>query len=609
MATKEKTGGRFSSLKNFLYTYKQAVILAWDTRKDVFLISTAINSLSGLLVYPQLWIGKQIVDTIIQALKIGSIESSIKKIILLLSLELVISLIRNIINRFDWVFSQTLARYLQVEIEKRTARKLNLIPISLAESPAIRDLYRKVTETVGRSTWTLIMPISALPYSLFAILSAAISLGTGSPWLIPIALLLAIPEIWVGTKNNKEAYTFDTKVSKLHRIAGSYMRYAERGKYLYENKVLGHIDKLLDSFWEIVAEIFNPRFEMWLRFAKRRFLSSIPLGVAQAAIKGYMYVLAILGKITLGTAQMQVGAVDYLINNFSGLGKQINEVFENYLYVRDYYEFMNLPDENYGEGDVLKTPFIEGIEFRDVWFKYPQNKQWTLKGVSFKVDPTDNLAIVGENGAGKTTIIKLLCRFYDPQKGEILVNGKNINDYAIDDYRQKFSALFQEFSEYPFSARVNIGFGDYKRMHQEEEIQKTARLTGIDEFVEKLPKKYDNPLDNEFEGGIEPSKGQWQRLALARALFRKSEVFILDEPTSNVDPEAEEAIFDKLLGIAKEKIVFLVSHRFSTVRRADKILVLSKGVIEEMGSHEELMRQNGLYAKLFSLQAKAYKEN
>lgn len=593
-------------MRNFFYTYKQAVGLAWITRKDVFLASTASNALSGILVYPQLWITKQIIDVVVSALKVGDVNASIRKIVLLLSLELIINLIRRIIDRFDWALSQTLARYITVEIEKRSARKLNHIPISIAESPKVRDLYRKITETVGRSTWTLIMPISALPYSLFVIASAGISLGTANPWLIPVSLLLSIPEIWIGTKNNREAYVFDTRTSKLQRIAGSYRYFTDRGRFLYENKILDHVDKLLGEYWKIINDIFSSRYAMWLTFAKRRFLSSVPLGVAQSVIKGYLYVLAIMGKVTLGTAQMQVGAVDYLISNFSSLGKQINEVYENYLYVRDYHEFMDLPDENYGKGDLLEAPFVSGIEFKNVWFKYPQNKRWTLKGVSFKINPTDNMAIVGENGAGKTTIVKLLCRFYEPQKGEILVNGKNINTYAIDSYRQKFSALFQEFSEYPFSARANIGYGDYKRLHMGEEIKKTAELTGIDDFISSLPKGYDNPLDNEFEGGIEPSKGQWQRLALARALFRKAEVFILDEPTSNVDPQAEEEIFDKLLTLAHDKIVFLISHRFSTVKRADIIMVLSKGVITESGSHQQLMAKNGIYAQLFTLQAKAY---
>jgi len=263
-------------------------------------------------------------------------------------------------------------------------------------------------------------------------------------------------------------------------------------------------------------------------------------------------------------------------------------------------------DEEVTKGKNIVTPLKTGVEFKDVWFKYPTSTSWILKGVTFKVDTTDNIAIVGKNGAGKTTIIKLLCGFYHPQKGEIKVNNTNISQYSPFSYRQRISALFQDFAQYPFSAKENIGYGDIGRMNNKEEIKKAAKLVGIDDFIEALPKKYDNALDNEFEGGIEPSKGQWQRLALARALFRQAEIFILDEPTSNVDPQAEEEIFEKIITLAKDKIVFLVSHRFSTVRKADRILVLEKGKIQEQGSHQELIVKDGTYAKLFNLQAKAY---
>jgi ATP-binding cassette, subfamily B, bacterial len=311
--------------------------------------------------------------------------------------------------------------------------------------------------------------------------------------------------------------------------------------------------------------------------------------------------------VTLGTAQMQFQAITQLVGNLSTLGRQVNDIYENYLYVSDYNQFMELSEEDLVAGEKVSIPFARGIEFKNVWFKYPSSPNWILKDVTFTVTPADNIAIIGKNGAGKTTIIKLLCRYYEPQKGEILVNGVNINKYSLSSYRSKISALFQDFAQYPFSANENISFGDIGRNSDKDGIKKAAKLAGIDEFINSLPKGYENALDNEFEGGIEPSKGQWQRLALARAFYRDSEIYILDEPTSNVDPQAEEQIFDEIIKLAKDKIVFLVSHRFSTVRKADKILVLDKGRVEEYGSHEEMLGSGGTYARLFKLQAKAYK--
>lgn len=267
---------------------------------------------------------------------------------------------------------------------------------------------------------------------------------------------------------------------------------------------------------------------------------------------------------------------------------------------------MALPEEDQKDGNIIPTEIGEGIEFRDVWFKYDHSPNWVLKGVSFRVDPKDNIAIVGENGAGKTTLIKLICRFYDPQRGEILLNGQNVKNFNVKDYRHHLSALFQDFAQYPFSAEDNIRFGDIDRKKTKVGIKKVAKLTGITDFIDSLPLGFKNPLDKEFAGGVEPSKGLWQRVALARILYRNAHILILDEPTSNVDPESEEQIFADVLKVAQDKIVLLVSHRFSTVRKADKILVLEKGSAVEYGSHQELIKLNGRYKQLFSLQAQSY---
>lgn len=333
---------------------------------------------------------------------------------------------------------------------------------------------------------------------------------------------------------------------------------------------------------------------------------SIPLSLFQTGTRLYMYYLAIVQTVTLGTAQITSTAIDRFIGNVSRLIRQVSDIYQNYLFISDYEHFMSLPEEEQLSGLPLPSNFSEGIEFKDVWFKYENSPAWILKGLSFKVGPTDNIAIVGENGAGKTTLIKLLCRFYEPQKGEIRVNGQNIRNYNLKDYRHSISALFQDFAQYPFSVEDNIRFGDVQKKKIKKDIRLAAKLTGITGFIQSLPLQYKNPLDKEFEGGIEPSKGLWQRIALSRILYRNAQILILDEPTSNVDPKSEEEIFADVLKVAKEKMIFLVSHRFSTVRKADKILVLENGLAVEYGSHEQLIKQNGRYKELFSLQAQSY---
>jgi ATP-binding cassette, subfamily B, bacterial len=227
--------------------------------------------------------------------------------------------------------------------------------------------------------------------------------------------------------------------------------------------------------------------------------------------------------------------------------------------------------------------------------------------MNFEINEGERIAIVGENGAGKTTLIKLISRFYEPQKGNIYINGINLRETDLSDWRDKFTVLFQQFETYPFTARESIGFGDISSVEDIKSIEKAAKKAGIDKYIESLPLGYENPLTPRFEKGVDLSTGQWQKVGIARVLFKKRAKFIiLDEPTSNVDPEAEEKIFKQLTKLTRDKILIFVTQRFSTVRVADRIFVIHEGRIVEQGRHRQLMELGGKYARMFNLQAKAY---
>mgnify|MGYP001584073261 CR=1 FL=1 len=298
-------------------------------------------------------------------------------------------------------------------------------------------------------------------------------------------------------------------------------------------------------------------------------------------------------------------------NTFSnGIGSLINnfgEIQQNHLFIEDLFWFLDQKSMFSDTGLNPKSKFKKGIEFKNVWFKYPNSSDWVLKNVSFSINYSENIALIGKNGVGKTTLIKLLCGFYKPEKGTISVDGIDIFSYKHSSYLEHLAVLFQDFNEYAFSARESIGFGDVADINNLTKIKFSADQSEIHSWITGLSRGYDTPLNKEFDGGIEPSKGQWQRIALARTVFRDSQIVILDEPTSNVDAEAEEKIFNKLIRLTHDRILILISHRFSTVRKADKILVLADGIITESGTHEELMKQKGEYAHLFALQAKSYK--
>jgi ATP-binding cassette subfamily B protein len=297
-------------------------------------------------------------------------------------------------------------------------------------------------------------------------------------------------------------------------------------------------------------------------------------------------------------------------SNLTGLVSSFLEIYENYVYVADLVWFLNLEPviEGKRRGIKLKKDKKYPIVLENVWFRYRKDQPWVIKDISLKIEPGERIALVGENGTGKTTLIKLMARFYDPQKGKILVGDNALAKIDLSDWRARLGILFQRFETYPFSARETIGYGDVARVRNLPEVKEAAHKTGIDEYIESLPLAWENPLAPEFEKGVNPSIGQWQRLGISRMLFRRdADILIMDEPTGSVDPKAEEQIFNELLKKAKGKILIFVSQRFSTVRRADRILVMGKGRIVEDGTHEELMEKKGLYAELFSLQAKGYR--
>ena len=255
----------------------------------------------------------------------------------------------------------------------------------------------------------------------------------------------------------------------------------------------------------------------------------------------------------------------------------------------------------------MPRPFESGISFERLSFQYPTGTQEVLKDINLSVGPGEMVALVGENGAGKTTLIKLLCRFYDPTEGNITLDGIDLRDFRTSELRRQITVIFQDYAQYFFSARENIWFGNIEHPPDNEKILRAARLSGADGFLSSLPKGYKTILGKWFEKGEELSTGQWKKVALARALLREAPIIILDEPTSGMDPESESRLIERFRELAKDRSIFLVSHRMSTVRTADRIYMMKEGRIAESGSHEELIDRGGDYARMFEFQARYFR--
>jgi ATP-binding cassette subfamily B protein len=324
------------------------------------------------------------------------------------------------------------------------------------------------------------------------------------------------------------------------------------------------------------------------------------------------YIIIILrtvgGILTVGDLTFLAGSFARLRSQLQGVLSRFTRISENTLYLKDYFDFMEMEPLIKDSMDSIPFPqkIEKGIVFENVGFKYPTVENWALRNLTFELKAGEKLALVGENGAGKTTLVKLLARLYDPTEGRILIDGIDIKRFQLDSLRQNIGVIFQDFVRFYLSAAENIAVGDIEAVHERNRIIDSADKSMADEVIERLPLKYDQMLGRRFAEGVELSGGEWQKVALARAYMRDAQILILDEPTAALDARAEYEVFVRFSELTAGKTAVLISHRFSTVRMADRILVLKNGLFVEIGSHEELLQNNGLYAELFTLQAAGY---
>lgn len=330
------------------------------------------------------------------------------------------------------------------------------------------------------------------------------------------------------------------------------------------------------------------------------------------SLSGVIYVVFIFlnqvisGDIKIGTFTFALSLIISFNHSLSYIFTRIGFIYPDYQYVKNFFEFLDYKNSIENSGTKILDKNAPVIEFKNVYFKYPESAKYTLEDFSLKINSGDKLAVIGLNGAGKTTFVKLLCRFYDVNEGEILFNGINIKEYDLNSWYEILGVLFQEYGKYEIPVNELVALGRYSEKIDDAKVENSLRLAEAD-FVNGLPNKEKTQLGKQFTGGVDISVGQWQKLAIARMFYRDPAVMILDEPTSSIDAEAEAKIFETLEKLSKDKTVIMISHRFSTVRNADKICVIKEGRVHEYGTHEELIKNNDEYARLFNLQAEGYK--
>lgn len=486
---------------------------------------------------------------------------------------------------------------------------LSHIDIGDFYNPEVRDKIHKVE---GGYTWRIAELANSnleFIYGVLRFLAITAIVSQITWWMVPVIALFLIPSLISETKLSKvQWFVWDSKNDDRHIFWGlDWIIKQVKGQM--EIRALQAREFVLGKITELNKNFYAEQ-EALLKKANKSVIPSKIFESVGTAI-GAIYLLSkVLSRsisldnyFFLSGALLRVGAA---LNNIFGVAARMQD---NLSFSGYFFELLDIKPKIVDKKNAIELDQHQAltIEFRDIDFTYPGQHQNVFKNFNLKINPGEHLAIVGENGAGKTTLIKLLLRFYKPDKGNILINGIDLNDIKIESWYRHVASLFQEFNRYPLTIRENIAIGGGSNFIDNKKVNKAARDSSVDQSVKKYELGLDTVLDSSFKNGVEPSGGQWQRVGIARAFYRDAQIIILDEPTSAIDAKAEYDIFNNIFDNYAEHTVLIVSHRFSTVRRADRIIVISEGEIIENGSHQALLKKNGHYHEMFTKQAEGYR--
>ena len=496
--------------------------------------------------------------------------------------------------------------------------KAGALDVAFFETPRFYDRLQHANTQLYRLSNICFSTMSLLS-QVFSVAAMVALLSILHPLAIVVLLATALPRVFMEGRMARRRYELNAELIRNDRLIDYMKRLLTDRDSAKEIRTFRLRDLFVARFYNFRDIYLTKLRALMLQFLRVNMgLNVLSLG-GVGAIWGYAVFQAALARITIGDLALVFQAAQNVRNGLGGLIGAGGQVYENALFATHFFDLVDMDPQSV-QGALapprtvpapkLPRPIRTGIAFENVWFRYPASATddaWILKDVSFHVPAGKKVALVGQNGAGKTTIVKLLARLYDPNKGRVLLDGKDLRDYDLADLRAGTSVVFQDFYRYDLSAADNVGIGRVEAIGERRRVEAAARQAGADDIIAALPKRYETILGKTFDEGVDLSGGEWQHLAIARAFMSDAQILILDEPTAAVDALREQRLYEQLDAAAKDKTVVFISHRFSTVRMADVIVVVEGGDCIERGSHEALMAQQGKYATMFSTQAARYR--
>jgi ATP-binding cassette subfamily B protein len=588
----------------------QVLRLVWSTSRTLTTGLAATNILQSIVPVIQVWLAGRLIDEVVKGIQAnGNRDEHIRGVIILAVIQLVIFLASSLLQSLGNISQQLLQERVSIHVQTQIMEHANTLDLADFENATYYDQLQEAQRESQRRPVQMVSQVFGLIRSVITFGSMIALLASLSWWIAALTLLSPIPAFISDSRYGWQGFGMMRRHSPVRRAMSYLTSLMTTDQYAKEVKLFTAGDHFIDRYNTVAQGYYTETKNLLVRRYSAGFGWGSLTTLASSGTFLYVAILAIRGQVTLGALTVYTQAANQVQQSFQGILGGIQGIYENGLYLTTLSDLMDRePRIAAPENPVrVSVPFTRGIEFRNVTYQYPDRDMKALDNVSFTIEPRETIALVGQNGAGKSTIVKLLGRLYDPDEGQILVNGVDIRDYDPVELRQHIGVMFQDYATYQFSAADNIGIGNVDHMTGQEAIVSAAERAGADTVINRLPRGYQTALGKWFEGGHQLSGGEWQKVALARAFMRDAQILILDEPTAALDARAEHELFSRIQELTDDRIALYISHRFSTARMADRIFVLERGRLIESGTHEELKLTNGSYADLFELQAASYR--
>lgn len=595
-------------IRPFLLTLRHALSFVWQSSPSLAIGSIVVRVIQGLLPMVLLYLTKLLIDAVTEELKLPSAEDSLSRMTMILAGLAGVAVANAILTSMASLISRIHAQVVTDHMHELLQAKSIDVDLEYYEDARYHDTLHRAQQEAPYQPTAILNALLQLGQDAISLLAMAAILWWLHWGVIPILLLTAIPYFFVRLQQSHRLFAWECERTPLERKAWYVNMLLTQATAAKEVRLFDLGPRLRQWFQEARSVLRRERIALERRWTLAGLAAQIIGVVGVFGVYSFVAFRTFQGLLTVGDLVMFFQTIQRASGFLESLGWSLSKLYESNLFLTTLDEFLGiqsrLPESAHPKG--FPRPIAQGITFDNVSFQYPHEERVAIRDFTFTIRPGEHVAFVGANGAGKTTLVKLLCRLYDPSSGRIMIDGEDIRAYPIADVRGAVTGVFQDFVKFQFSAKDNIALGVRSPDVDLPAVIHAAKQTGAHEAIERLPNGYESVLGKLFDGGHELSIGEWQKVALARAFLRDSQILILDEPTSAMDAKAEAELFSRFHELAKGRIAILISHRLSTVKMVDRIYVLDEGRILESGSHEELIRCHGVYAELFRIQSQYY---